>query len=124
MRPEDIIQKNIVSFLDKALPKDAWYFSCPNGSVLAGNPKQRGMQMNKLKATGLKPGAPDLFVLVRGVLFGFEVKTDKGRLQKTQETAADKLIEAGGIWALVRSIGDVERCLIENGVTLHATVLK
>lgn len=124
MRPEDIIQKNICSFLDKALPKDAWYFSCPNGSVLAGNPKQRGMQMNKLKATGLKPGAPDLFVLVRGVLFGFEVKTDTGRLAASQKDVCDKIISAGGIWALVRSIGDVERCLVDNGVTLHATVLK
>lgn len=122
MRDEDQIQKDICQFLDKALPSDSYYFAVPNGSVLAGNPRQRGMQMNKLKATGLKPGCPDLFVIVRRIIFALEVKTGAGRLAETQKDACDRIIAAGGIWAVVRSVEDVERILTDAGITLHATV--
>ena len=122
MRDEDQIQKTICQFLDKALPSDSYYFAVPNGSVLAGNPRQRGMQMNKLKATGLKLGCPDLFIIIRGTIFAVEVKTDTGKLSDNQRTACDKIIAAGAIWGVVRSVGDVERLLVDNGVVLHATL--
>ncbi len=123
VREEDAIQRNICRFLDAALPADSYYCAIPNGSVLAGNPKQRGMQMNKLKSTGLKNGAPDLFIVARGQFIALEVKTSTGRLSETQKDTSDKIIAAGGSWAVVRSTGDVERFLKECGVVLHATVL-
>lgn len=36
--------------------------SIPNGSVLAGDSKRRAIQMNNLKRTGLRIGAPDLLL--------------------------------------------------------------
>ena len=124
MRDEDIVQKNICTFLDAALPPDSYYCSIPNGSVLAGNPTRRAMQMNKLKKTGLKLGAPDLFILARGRFFAIEVKSDTGKLSDNQRTTSDKIIEAGGGWCMVRSTADVEQFLLSQGVALRATVLK
>lgn len=44
--------------------------SIPNGSVLAGDSKHRAIQMNNLKRTGLRIGAPDLMLAVaKGELF-------------------------------------------------------
>ena len=37
-------------------------FAIPNGAVLAGDAKRRGIQMANLKATGLRAGIPDLFL--------------------------------------------------------------
>lgn len=122
MRDEDQIQKAICQFLDKALPSDSYYFAVPNGSVLAGNPRQRGMQMNKLKSTGLKLGCPDLFIIIRGAVFAVEVKTDTGKLSDNQKDACDKIMAAGAFWAVARSVEDVERILTDAGITLHATV--
>jgi hypothetical protein len=55
--------------------------SIPNGSVLAGDPGQRARQMNKLKATGLRVGAYDLFLAYPVPPFSglwIEMKTQKG----------------------------------------------
>jgi hypothetical protein len=38
--------------------------SIPNGTVLAGDAKHRAIQMNNLKRTGLRVGAPDLFLAI------------------------------------------------------------
>lgn len=121
VRDEDQIQKAICQFLDKALPSESYYFAVPNGSVLAGNPKQRGMQMNKLKSTGLKLGCPDLFIIIRGAVFAVEVKTDTGKLSDNQKDSCDKIMAAGAFWAMARSVEDVERILTDAGITLHAT---
>lgn len=52
----------------------------PNGAHLAGDDKQRGMQMGRLIAMGVKPGAADLFVpLARGEWHGLFVELKKPR---------------------------------------------
>lgn len=124
MRGEDNLQASIVRFLKIALPADSYFCAIPNGSVLAGDAKKRGMQMNRLKTTGLRVGAPDLFILARGVFLALEVKTPKGKLADSQKAASDEIIHAGGLWAVVRSVEEVERFLRDSGIVLHATVLK
>jgi hypothetical protein len=61
------------------------FFSVPNGTHLAGNQKQRAMQMNKLKREGLTPGVADtLFLSGRGGYLGLalEFKTPDRKAEK------------------------------------------
>ena len=57
-------------------------FSIPNGTYFAGNTVRRAIQSANLKATGLRPGIPDLFLAVpkpgSGGLF-IEMKRLSGR---------------------------------------------
>ena len=52
-------------------------FSVPNGST------RHILEAQKLKATGLTPGIPDMVCLYNGPI-GFEFKTDKGTLSPAQ----------------------------------------
>lgn len=122
MRAEDQIQAAIIQYLAIALPSDSYVFAIPNGAVLAGDARGRAIQSRKLKATGMSPGAPDVGVLVRGQFFGLEVKSDTGRLQPAQKAACERIIEAGGLYSVVRSAADAERFLRSCGVQLKASV--
>lgn len=117
MRGEDHIQSAIVRFLDRALPGDSYFAAIPNGF------RKTRAGAGIAKATGLRAGAPDLFIVTRGLFIGLEVKTAKGRLQDSQKDAADRIVQAGGLWSVVRSVEDVERFLRASGVALRASVL-
>jgi len=75
-------QVAVMDWWEKAYPK--YYeclFSIPNGAQLAGNQKKRAIQMNALKAEGLKPGVSDLFLMVaRGGYHGLFIEMkDRGK---------------------------------------------
>lgn len=66
-------------------------------------------------------GTPDILAVVkgpdgRGVFCGFEVKKPGGRLRQGQGETLDIIRKHGGIAAVVRSVGDVERVLRAEGV--------
>ena len=74
MRPETKLQREIRNTISKLGFQSV---AVPNGSVLAGDQKQRAIQMASLKRDGLTPGFPDLIVFGNGGLIGFiEVKTE------------------------------------------------
>lgn len=56
-------------------------------------------------------GIPDIIACVDGRFYGFEVKTETGKLTKLQEATIRKINEAGGSAAVVRSVDDVRRIL-------------
>jgi len=81
-------------------------------------PIRRGREIVGLRrADPHTVGQPDIMALVRpknalyGVLVGIEVKGAKGRLSPEQEAWRDKIVKAGGVWILARSIEDVEQGL-------------
>lgn len=117
-RPEEQIHRAIVQFLGMALPGDAFMFAIPS---------QRGtrkrFEMGILKALGVRPGCPDLVVLHRGKFLGLEVKSHTGRISDHQADVADKIVQAGGYYSVVKSVEEVERCLRGWGVILRATVI-
>ncbi len=76
--------------------------------------------MNTLKATGLRPGAPDLFVIYDGRFIGLEVKMPTGKLQNSQKLTADAIVMAGGAYFVVRSLECVWQALTAFGVPLRA----
>lgn len=114
-RDEHHIQAAIMQFLDHALPPSYRAIAIPNGG------KRDKITGAILKREGVKAGAPD-FMIVRGggtVAF-FEVKTQAGRLSNSQVEFRDWCGCNSVLYAVVRSIGDVQAALEDWGVALRA----
>jgi hypothetical protein len=98
---EDVIQDAIVRYLRTILPR-AITFAVPNG---------------RTKVSGITRGAPDLCVaLPGGGVLWFEVKTKSGVVDREQKAFHARLVEAGHLVAVVRSIDDVRLALNVWGV--------
>jgi hypothetical protein len=123
MRPEDALQQQVCSYLERALPRTSYWCAIPNGAVLAGDKVSRARQMAKLKRTGLRPGAPDLIVLHDGRLLAIELKVASGKLSDAQKESCDAIVQAGGGYAVCRSVEEVESYLAGHGVPLRARML-
>ena len=95
-------QRIVCQWLDA---KGILYFAVPNGTQMAGNPGQRAIQTNKLKRTGLRPGAPDL-VLVRDGEFpiALEMKRDDKCKLRPEQKLFLPLLEAAG-WLVIVGYG-------------------
>ncbi len=91
----------------------------PNGSVLAGDGRQRAIQSNALKKAGVRPGFPDLILIQRtttGSRVGFfEIKREGGKLSPEQLAFADLCMDWRLPFAVVRSVDDAREALIEWG---------
>ena len=53
-------------------------------------------------------GAPDIFCVIKGAIYGLEVKAPKGKLNPHQEEFRDGFAAAGGKYHIVRSLEDVQ----------------
>lgn len=119
---ESDTQKACVSWFRMQYPKFRMLlFAIPNGAVLKGNAKQRGIQMNRMKNEGLVPGVADLFLSVpSGELSGLyiEMKTRKGNQSPNQKIFELSVIKAGYGYVLARSLDqfmEVVRKYLEHG---------
>lgn len=114
---EKHVQRSVRDYLS-AVRIDA--FHVPNGSVLAGGPRERAIQSNALKRAGAVNGFPDLILIQRvhtGARVGFmEVKREGEKLRKEQADFADRCT---GEWflpfAVVRSVDDAKAALTSWG---------
>lgn len=93
------------------------FFAVPNGG------KRRGREAAQMKNRGLRPGVPDLVVLVPAVTlpkFGqiatyhaapttvfLELKTDKGKLSAGQIEFRSKVEKMGFSYFVIRSVKDL-----------------
>lgn len=59
------------------------------------------------RATSIN-GLPDIICIVQGLYIGLEVKTEDGRLNENQIETHRKIIGAGGLVYVVRSLKDVQ----------------
>lgn len=106
---EKHIQRSVISYL-RARGIDAVHV--PNGSVLAGGPKERAMQVNALKSNGMKVGFPDLVCIASHGRVGFmEVKREGEKLSEAQNHWHGALEFLGHKIATVRSIEDAAETL-------------
>lgn len=113
MRPETALQRQIKRLLEKLGYK---VVHVPNGAVLAGNAKQRAIQMNSLKGNGLCVGFPDLLVYGGGRKIGhIEIKLEGEKQSKTQKEVQGWLDDMGHQYAVCRSLLDVTETLEEWG---------
>lgn len=60
-------------------------------------------------------GVPDIICCIGGRFYGFEVKTERGKLTALQEATLRKIQEAGGVAAVVRSVEEAKNILKANG---------
>lgn len=113
MRPETALQRQIKAHLES---KGFRIVASANGAQLAGTPKQRAMQMNSLKASGLCVGFPDITVYGSGRKIGhLEVKLEGEKQSPTQLDCERWLGEMGHKYAVCRSIADVDETLAAWG---------
>lgn len=103
------IQAAIVQYLRTVGLVDA--LAIPNGG-LRSKPEAA-----RLKWQGVLAGAPDLVVpLPDGRAMWLEVKAPKGVVSPEQREFGMRRSADGGMWAVVRSITDVQLCLKDWGV--------
>ncbi len=113
---EKHIQRSVLNYLDALRIYAA---AVPNGSVLAGDGRARAIQSNALKASGMRPGFPDLILVQRtdqGSRVGFfEVKREGEKLRPEQEAFRDLCEDWRLPFAVVRSVQDAQETLIAWG---------
>ena len=109
MRPETALQRQIKAHLEA---KGYRIVASANGAQLAGTPKQRAMQMNSLKSSGLCVGFPDITVYGGGRRIGhIEVKLEGEYQSPTQIACEGWLKDMGHDYAICRSLPDVDETL-------------
>lgn len=90
---EELEQKAFVHWFYMQFPRVLIY-AIPNGAYLGGTAGQRAGQMGRLRATGLRPGIPDLHI--PGWRLWVEMKRTKdGRVEPEQKAIHDHLRSIG-----------------------------
>ncbi|MDT8858552.1 VRR-NUC domain-containing protein [Paracoccaceae bacterium Fryx2] len=113
--PEADAQRAIVLALRFALPRDAIVHHAAN-EIAAGD--RRGqIRQSILVGMGVHAGFADLIVISGGRVLFLEVKSETGRLRKSQEVFRDTVCAQGFGWAQVRSVDDALGALADNGFT-------
>ena len=113
--PEADAQRAIVQALRVALPRDAIIHHCANEVTEPGSRGQ--IRQSILVGMGVHTGFADLIVISGGRVLFLEVKSQTGRLRKSQEVFRDTVCAQGFGWALVRSLDDALSALADNGFT-------
>ena len=113
--PEADTQRAIVQALRVALPRDAIIHHCANEMTEAGSRGQ--IRQSILVGMGVHAGFADLIVISSGRVLFLEVKSQTGRLRKSQEVFRDTVCAQGFGWALVRSVDDALGALADHGFT-------
>jgi hypothetical protein len=113
--PEADAQRAIVQALRFALPRDAIVHHCANEVTEAGSRGQ--IRQSILVGMGVHAGFADLVVISSGRVLFLEVKSQTGRLRKSQEVFRDTVCAQSFGWALVRSVDDALGALADNGFT-------
>jgi hypothetical protein len=113
--PEADAQRAIVQALRFALPRDAIVHHAAN-EIAAGD--RRGqIRQSILVGMGVHAGFADLIVISGGRVLFLEVKSQTGRLRKSQEVFRDIVCAQGFGWALMRSVDDALSALAGHGFT-------
>ena len=113
--PEADAQRAIVQALRVALSRDAIVHHCANEVTEPGSRGQ--IRQSILVGMGVHTGFADLIVISGGRVLFLEVKSQTGRLRKSQEVFRDTVCAQGFGWALVRSVDDALGALADHGFT-------
>ncbi len=93
---ESSIQSTILQYLKI---KKIFHYRQNTGNMKVENRFFRSTSIN---------GLPDIVCVIEGLYIGLEVKTESGRLNENQIETHRKIIGAGGLVYVVRSLKDVQ----------------
>lgn len=110
--PEHALQVQVCQYFKFCLPPEIMWSSTLNGVYLG--PKTRGLA----KASGLRPGPFDLFLIIRQRTYWIELKIRPNGLTDEQKTFRDALHP--GSWAVCHSLDEVVDALVDWHVNLRA----
>ena len=113
--PEADLQRAVVQALRVALPRTAIIHHSAN-EVSERGPRGARRQAI-LVGMGVHAGFADLIVISSGRVLFLEVKSQTGRLRKSQEIFRDTVVTQGFGWAMVRSVDDALGALADHGFT-------
>lgn len=114
--PEQTLQRQVATFLEWALPPDAWFTSIGHG----GGGAVRGAI---LKSTGMKSGVPDILIIYRSKSIWVELKSATGSLSEAQRSVHSAITVAGGVVTTCRSVDDVSGFLQALQIPLRARLM-
>lgn len=101
---EDQLQKSCVAWFDLQYRHISWaLFHVPNGG------KRNSIEAAKLKAMGVRPGVPDLLLVIpRGGYnyLAMELKVGNNTQTANQRNYQTKMSENGGCYAVIRTIDE------------------
>ena len=120
--PEADTQRAIVQALRVALPRDANVHHAVN--EIAANDRRGQIRQSILVGMGVHAGFADLVLISGGRVLFLEVKSQTGRLRKSQEGFRDTVIAQGFGWALVRSVDDALGVLADHGFTSRVRLVR
>lgn len=121
---EDSLQLAVADYLRLQYPSLLWWHTA-NGMYASGDKKKRGQTVNRFKRMGMRPGVADIVMFWEGVfpswgggipfprMGAIELKTGKNNLQDNQVVFRKDWMLAGGLYAVCRSVDDVQRQLEE-----------
>lgn len=97
---EDKIHRAVVQHLKVRGRKDCVWWHTPNGG-------SRGKtEAARFVGLGVKPGIPDIVVIMDGETYGLELKADKGRVTPIQRSVHEQMRAAGATVAVTHGLDD------------------
>ena len=113
-RPEEALQRAVVTLLRAVCGPDVWWCAIPNGGY------RTKAEAGIMVAMGQRAGAPDLLLVHAGRATFIELKAAKGDLSTAQKTTHPAIRAAGCPVYVCRSLDDVIAALHEAEVPTRA----
>ena len=108
-QPEFRLQCVIADYLRAQHPFLLW-FAVPNGE------KRSAITGARLKRMGVRAGVADILIFYGERFMAIELKAGKGTLQDTQTDFRNAWLSSGGLYAVCRSLEELQACLNEWGI--------
>jgi hypothetical protein len=109
---EHAFQTMVCEYMTRAVRPELYWSAIENGG-------RRSMSVAvKLKRAGLKPGSPDLYIMLpEGRIAWLELKAKGGSLSIEQKAFRDVCKRLGHYWAVARTLDEVISYLAKVGAT-------
>ena len=104
MKLEKQIQREVIDYLQWLENMGIVYFMRTQSGMIPITGKTG--KVNRMFKTG-KVGAPDITCCWKGKFVGIEIKAEKGKQTDAQIEAQTRIEEAGGLYFLVRDVGEL-----------------